>query len=242
MVNDLEKTGFAAIPDKSLSAENVALIRKEMAERPLFDYYDSGRQYRLASLPEGVLKARHASIDVLACRGLMDLANDPDVLNAVAERLGAPPTLVSAEAWWTFGENNSAAEHAFDDIYHRDADDLRFVKMFVYLTDTGIANGAHRFILGSHADDLFIRRGAIAEADVNRSYAPGKMMTVMGKAGTAFLEETWGIHRAMLATEGRRFIFSAIYALGPRMPFGPPTPLLPLPPAYDRYVNRLLFY
>ena len=68
------------------------------------------------------------------------------------------------------------------------------------------------------------------------------MLTVTGSAGTGFLEETWGIHRAMLATEGRRLIFSAIYALAAHMPFAPAKPLLPLPSGYNRYVNRLLFY
>ena len=242
MVKDLEDTGFAALPDKSLDAGAVQAVRQELAGKPLYDYYGSGQQYDLSGIPSSIVKVRHATADVLACKGLMDLANDPDIIAAVTQRLGARPTLASAEAWWTFGENNVAAKHAFDDIYHRDADDLRFVKMFVYLTDTGLASGAHRFVLGSHADDLFIRRGAIRDTDVDTSYPPEKMLTVTGSAGTAFLEETWGIHRALLATEGRRLIFSVIYALGARMPFGPATPLLPLPEGYDRYVNRLLFY
>ena len=242
MVSDLEKTGFAAMPEKLLSVEKVQAIRQDLSGAPLYDYYDANKTYSLSSIPSNVIKVRHDPADVLACRGLMDLANDPDVLSAVAQRLGAPPTLASAEVWWTFGENNVASHHAFDDIYHRDADDLRFVKMFVYLTDTGLKAGAHRFILGSHKDDLFIRRGAISEQEVDGAYTPDKMLTVTGVAGTGFLEETWGIHRALLATEGRRLMFSAIYALGAHMPFAPAKPLLPLPAGYDRYVNRLLFY
>ena len=242
MVSDLEKTGFAAMPEKLLSIEKVQAIRQDLSGAPLYDYYDANKTYSLSSIPSNVIKVRHDPADVLACRGLMDLANDPDVLSAVAQRLGAPPTLASAEVWWTFGENNVASHHAFDDIYHRDADDLRFVKMFVYLTDTGLKAGAHRFILGSHKDDLFIRRGAISEQEVDGAYTPDKMLTVTGVAGTGFLEETWGIHRALLATEGRRLMFSAIYALGAHMPFAPAKPLLPLPDGYDRYVNRLLFY
>ncbi|MDB5964479.1 MAG: uncharacterized protein JWQ72_979 [Polaromonas sp.] len=242
MVGDLEKTGFAALPEKSLGTESIASIRQQLARCPLRDYYGSSREYSLSDIPADVVKVRHDSRDVLACRGLMDLANDPDILAAVSRRLGARPTLSSAEAWWTFGENNAHAHRAFDDIYHRDADDLRFVKMFVYLTDTSLDSGAHRFVLGSHLDDLFIRRGAIADSDVESAYPAGRMLTVTGAAGTAFLEETWGIHRALLATQGRRLMFSAIYALGARMPFAPPKPLLPLPPGYDPYVNRLLFY
>jgi Phytanoyl-CoA dioxygenase (PhyH) len=242
MAGDLAAKGFAALPDQSLSAALVAQVRSELATRPLHDYYHFEKLYTLDAIPASVVKARYAPEDVLACRPLMDLANDPDVLNAIARRLGAVPTLASAEAWWTFGENNQAAEHAFDDIYHRDADDLRFVKMFVYLTDTTPRSGAHRFVLGSHTDQRFARRGAISEGEVEGAYAPEQMLTVTGKAGTAFLEDTWGIHRALLATEGRRLIFSATYALAARMPFSPQKPLLPLPAGYNRHVNRRLYY
>lgn len=242
LTDELESTGFAALPEKALSGGKLAEIRRELEMRPLYDYYGSGKAYELAAIPANVVKARYNNADVLACRGLMDLANDPDILRAVAQRLGVTPTLASAEAWWTFGEHNQAASRAVDDIYHRDADDLRFVKLFVYLTDTSLTSGAHRFVLGSHVDDRFVRRGPIRDEDVETAYPPSAMLTVTGSAGTGFLEETWGIHRAMLATEGRRLIFSAIYALAAHMPFAPAKPLLPLPSGYNRYVNRLLFY
>lgn len=239
---ELESTGFAAIPEKVLSASKLEEIRRELDMCPLYDYYGSGKTYELAAVPATVIKVRYDNADVLACRGLMDLANDPDILQAVAQRLGATPTLATADAWWTFGEHNRSANKAFDDIYHRDADDLRFVKLFVYLTDTSLTSGAHRFVLGSHADDRFVRRGPIRDEDVEAAYPESAMLTVTGSAGTGFLEETWGIHRAMLATEGRRLIFSAIYTLAAHTPFAPTKPLLPLPGGYNRYVNRRLFY
>ncbi|MBC7435432.1 MAG: hypothetical protein H7332_05125 [Bdellovibrionales bacterium] len=242
LVQDLEVTGFAAMPDKQLDAATLARVREQLAAYPLYDYYGSGKTYSLAQgIPADVIKIRHESADLFSCKPLMDLANDPDILAAVAARLGAKPTIASAEAWWTFGEHNQNASHAFDDIYHRDVDDLRFVKLFLYLTDTDLHSGAHRFVLGSHNDDRFTRRGAINDADVDGAYAPDKLLTVTGTAGTSFLEETWGIHRALLATQGRRLIFSVLYTLAATVPFGPGKPALPLPPGYDSYVNRRLF-
>ncbi|MEO7887948.1 MAG: phytanoyl-CoA dioxygenase family protein [Polaromonas sp.] len=239
---ELENTGFAALPEKVLSAGKLEEIHCQLKTCPLYDYYGSDKTYKLAAVPADVIKVRYGHADVLACRGLMDLANDPDILQAVAQRLGATPILATVDAWWTLGEHNRAANKAFDDIYHRDADDLRFVKLFVYLTDTSLTSGAHRFVLGSHADDRFVRRGPIRDEDVESAYPAAAMLTVTGSAGTGFLEETWGIHRAMLATEGRRLIFSAIYTLAAQTPFAPAKPLLPLPSGYNRYVNRRLFY
>ncbi len=237
----LDTSGFAALPEKALNADTLQAVRQQLEACPLIDYYDPTRQYRLDHVPRDALKLRYRTEDVALCRPLTDLANDPEILAAVAARLGAKPTLATVESWWTFGEHNSAGNKAFDDIYHRDVDDLRFVKLFLYLTDTDITSGAHRFVLGSHADRNFTRRGAIGDGDVERAYPDECIQTVTGRAGTAFLEDTWGIHRALLATTGRRLIFSAIYVLAAHMPGGPRKPMLQLPPGYDRYVNRLLF-
>jgi hypothetical protein len=242
MVQELDATGFAAMPEKQLDAATLAQIRSQLEGYPLYDYYGTGKTYSLAQgIPADVIKIRHESADLFNCKPLMALANDPDILAAVAARLGAKPTIASAEAWWTFGEHNQNSSRAFDDIYHRDVDDLRFVKLFLYLTDTDLHSGAHRFVLGSHNDERFTRRGPINDADVEGAYSPDKLLTVTGTAGTSFLEETWGIHRALLATQGRRLIFSVLYALAATVPFGPGKPVLPLPPGYDPYVNRRLF-
>jgi hypothetical protein len=238
---DLQRTGFAALPEKSLSTESLRQAREQLESCMLNDYYDSTRKYRLDAVPTDVVKLRYSNEDVAACRILTDLANDPDILAAVTQRLGAAPTIATAEAWWTFGEHNQAGKSAFDDIYHRDVDDFRFVKVFLYLTDTGLSSGAHRFVLGSHADERFVRRGPIRDHEVESVYAADQLKTVTGTAGTVFLEDTWGIHRALLATTGRRLVFSAMYVLASHVPFGPRHPRLPLPQGYNRYTNRLLF-
>jgi hypothetical protein len=239
---DLQETGFAAAPEKALPASALDDIRAQFKDCSLSDFYGSGREYRLDNVPPDALKLSYRHADVFACKPLADLINDPDILAAVTRVLGATPTLATAAAWWTFGENNAKGKAEYDDIYHRDVDDLRFVKIFAYLTDTEIDTGAHRFILGSHADEHFVRRGPISDADVDSVYPSSSMKTITGKAGTVFLEDTWGIHRAMLATRGRRLVFSAIYVVASHVPFGPAKPLRPLPDGYNAYVNRLLYY
>ena len=242
ITRDLQQTGFAAMPTKSLDAATVARVVDQLRPCILTDWYGSDATWTLDKLPPDLLKARYRNEDVIACRTLTDLINDPDILAAVTQHLGAPPTIAAAEAWWTFGEQNQDGRKAFDDIYHRDVDDLRFVKLFLYLTDTTVTSGAHRFLLGSHADDNFTSRRPISDDEVDGAYQPEQFKTVTGTAGTTFLEDTWGIHRAMMATTGRRLVFSAIYVLAAKVPFGPSKPALPLPEGYDRYTNRLLFY
>lgn len=240
-LGDLLDTGFAPLPEKTLDAARLAAIHEHFGKCDLIDYHDGSLVYPAGTpVPATCKRATYDSRDTLACMPLMELANDPDVLAAAGQRLGCKPTLASAEAWWTFGENNPEGRKSADDIYHRDLDDVQFLKLFAYLTDVQVDNGAHCFVLGSHKSPLLTRRGAISDQDVEHSFSRNDLKVVTGKAGTAFLEETWGIHRPLMARQGRRLIFSAIYTVRGRVPWAKRSPR-PVPAGFDRYVNRHLY-
>lgn len=240
-VHDLQRDGFAPLPEKTLDPARLQAIHAHYDACLASDNYDPQLAFRPSrDVPPACRRAAYAMQDTLACVPLMQLANDPQVLAAVAQRLGCKPTLASVESWWTFGENNPDGRASPDDIFHRDVDDLRFVKLFAYLTDTGVDNGAHCYVLKSHRSGLLTRRGAITDAQVHEAFGSQDLMTVTGPAGTAFLEETWGIHRPLMARRGRRLIFSAIYTVRTRLPATRRSPL-PLPSGFDPYVNRHLY-
>lgn len=218
-VDQLEKTGFSVMPEKALSADALLAIRTYLRGKPAVDFHGSGVELD----PEGAVPARFKRMAysrqvVAGCPELVALATDPEILRAVGQYIGAVPTLSDMQLWWTYGENNPTGEKLADDIFHRDADDLRFVKMFVYLTDADVQSGAHCFVLGSHRSSKFTARGALTDEQVQTGFPQSDVMTVVGAAGTAFLEDTWGIHRPLLATKGRRLIFSAVYTLWAQVP------------------------
>lgn len=69
--------------------------------------------------------------------------------------------------------------------WHRDRDDVKFLALFVYLTDVMDSNdGAHLFKKGTHS-------GA----------EDGRVSTVLGPAGTAFFADTRGLHMGMRPTQ-----------------------------------------
>ncbi len=240
-LQNLVETGFAPLPEKTLDADRLEAIHQYFEKCRLIDYHDASRVYPAgAAVPASCIRAVHDPRDTLGCVPLMQLANDPDVLAAVGQRLGCLPTLASAEAWWTFGENNPQGRQSADDIFHRDVDGIRFIKLFAYLTDVVPDNGAHCFVLRSHRSAALTRRGPISDEDVRQAFPASDVMVVTGKAGTAFLEDTWGVHRPLMARTGRRLIFSAIYTVRGRVPWARRAPL-PLPHGADAYVNRHLY-
>lgn len=236
----LSRDGLVMLPTLRLDADALASIHAQLRDTPLSSYYASNERFQLSAVPGDQTKLTHALSSVLSCKELVRLANHPLVLSLAGLALGAKPTLAAALAWWTFGEHQCPGREHFDDVYHRDVDDLAFVKLFAYLTDVNERNGAHSFVKGSHRSARLMRRGPIRDEEVARVF-PGQAITLTGPAGTVFMENTWGIHRPLLATEGRRLIFSAVYTLRSVLPGQQGPSDLPLPPGIDSYVNRRLY-
>jgi ectoine hydroxylase-related dioxygenase (phytanoyl-CoA dioxygenase family) len=239
-IADLERNGLAMLPSLNLDAATVAAVRAQLRGHPLSDYYASTERFLVDDVPTSRTKMVHDLHAVLSCDTLVQLANHPLVLSVVGAALGAKPTLAAMLAWWTFGEHQRDQPTHFDDVYHRDVDDLAFIKLFAYLTDVTEHTGAHSYVRGSHRSSLLVARRSIADLEVETCF-PGQATTLTAPAGTVFLENTWGIHRPLLATQGRRLLFSAVYTLRAKLPGIETHAPFPMPPGLDPYVNRRLY-
>lgn len=106
----------------------------------------------------------------------------------VAGYLQQNPLLYSVNAFTTYpidGPMNPDIQ-----AWHRDRDDVKFLALFVYLTDViEKADGAHLFQRGTHEGSQF-----------------GEVRTMLGPAGTAFLADTRGIHMGLRPTSKPRTI------------------------------------
>ncbi len=234
----LRTDGIAYLADLHLCQSTLNEIYAHYEGKPVIDLYSGQFLNGLEGLENKYNKVQYQLVDTLTCTPLLNFANHPTILATVAQYLGAKPSISAIQSWWTIGEHNQNGNIHYDDIYHRDVDDFRFVKLFVYLTDTSLTTGAHSYIKGSHRSDLLTRRGPISDEEAKTNFDTTDFETVTGFAGTAFLEDTWGIHRPLLAIEGRRLIFSVIYSLSIHAPDRPSKPLIKLPDGLDPYVNR----
>ena len=106
------------------------------------------RRFRVEDRPAGTTMASYPLETVLGCPHVLALACDPRVLQGVTAYLGCRPTLSSIGIRWSFpaaGERAAGVQR-----FHRDPDDWRFLKLFVYLTDVDAGSGPHEFVAGSH--------------------------------------------------------------------------------------------
>ena len=201
--------------------------------RPL---HDPGLR-RPDRLPAGTRTAAYPLERVLDCPAVLDAVNDPAVLGLAGRYLGCTATLSSLGIRWSFPTRADAED---TQLFHRDPDDWRFLKMFIYLTDVDEDAGPHVFVAGSHRTAGRLRARPYDTAEIERRYGRDAVWTITGPRGTAFIADTYGIHRGAVPLARPRLILQVQYSLLPVFSLLYRPVAAEARPGLDPYVNRLL--
>ncbi|SHJ86549.1 hypothetical protein SAMN02745194_03572 [Roseomonas rosea] len=197
-----------------------------------------GRPAWLEALPQGTRTAAYPLPRVLACPGLIEAINAPAILRIASDYLGCKPTLSSLGIRWSLP---SEAQPLETQLFHRDPDDWRFLKLFVYLTDVDERTGPHVFVTGSHRTAATLRARPFSRAALERDYGADRIRMITGPGGTTFIADTHGIHMGMPPVRAPRLVLQVQYSLLPIFAFRyEPVALAARPRALDPYVNRLI--
>jgi hypothetical protein len=183
---ELEQNGLLVLPD-FLKPEQLRDMQQAFACRLHKQRWNDIDGY------EKTERYRHMVQDVLSlAQGFVDAALHPDVKAALREYVGPGFALVEAKGWLSLATRRDFHGWHGDAWYDqtRVTDHIpREVKLGIYLTD--VTSGAFTYIRGSHGQQKPRVVRAAEVADVS----PGQVAQVLGKAGTAFLFDTSGIHR-----------------------------------------------
>ena len=136
---------------------------------------------------------------------------DPGFLALAARYLETVPINDVVTMWWSapFGAASSEAAQLF----HFDMDRLRFLKLFVYLTDVDTETGPHVYVRGSHRDKpaALYRDRRFTDDEVAAAFPSDAIAEITGPAGTVFAADTSGIHKGMPLVRGSRLVFQLEY-------------------------------
>jgi Phytanoyl-CoA dioxygenase (PhyH) len=126
---------------------------------------------------------------------IQKLAHDHQMLNIAKSYLGTYPQIKSVTIWWSFPPNNAKPNHEYG--FHYDIDAYKFIKFFIYLVDVDENCGPHSIISGTHkSKNLFEKRNRrLTDEDVKNRYDKNSIITMIGKAGEGFLEDTFTYHK-----------------------------------------------
>jgi hypothetical protein len=238
----LERDGFVRF-DGILTPPMVQRMREHLSKQLVYNPYQIDGP-RLAvddpSLPDThVLTVVDEGL--MTCPHLLEVANHPDIVAAIERTFGCKPTIGYMAAWWSIPTPDGVPRQAEN--FHRDFDDVAFLKLFTYLSDVGPENGPHDFILGSHADSQLRPIRRYTDNEVYSTFSSNRLVRFTGGAGTMFLEDTTGLHRGLPVNAGRRLILQIVYSMLP-MAYGPSEPyprdvFQSIPTAIDPYINRI---
>lgn len=129
------------------------------------------------------------------CHDMADVVRAPGLLEEAlrftpfaSQHLGQEAVIYSLNAFYTEPTDTPKADIQ---AWHRDADDVRFLVLFVYCTDiVAPEDGAHQFKRGTHLPGV----------------EEGEVATVLGERGTMFLESGCGYHQGLVPLKARRML------------------------------------
>lgn len=209
-------------------------MARYFARQPVLGKHGEARF--LDELPDGTACAEYPLRTVMDCPGLMALVNDPSVLRLAEAYLGCKPTLSSLGVRWSLPGGEGRARYQ---AFHRDVDDWRFLKFFIYLTDVGPDCGPHVYVRGSHRRRFGFSSRRYSLDEINARFGADSLLTVTGPAGAAFIADTVGVHCGGPPSGRPRLMLQAQYSILPVFAFAY-APVERGGRDIDPYCNRLL--
>ena len=218
-----------------LTAAQIADIHAFLRGRPIVT--PKGGTYALESVPDDVRRTSYPLDVVLRAPHLVEMMNRKDVLDVAGRYLYCRPTISAVGLHWSLPSRTGECSVQ---VFHRDPDDWRFLKLFVYLTNVDEGAGPHEYVRGSHVHSGRVRSSRYEDEEVLSRYGQTSLERVLGPAGTTFIADTWGIHKGRVAQTRPRLNFQVTYSVLPVLKCEYHPVALPARSDIDSYTNRLL--
>lgn len=232
----LQEDGYADL-GRLLSSAQCADIHAFLQGKSLSDRYGAPASFTMETRPGGTRIAEYGLFDIVNCPHLLALANSAHLIGLAEQYLQCKPTISSLMLRWSFPADAPVGNVQR---FHRDSDDWRHLKVMVYLTDVGAADGPHVYVRGTHREAAPLRIQVEADEAIHRRYGKEAAKVVTGAEGSGFVVDTAGIHKGEPPRARPRLMLQIQYSLLPAFanryqpqPYGGAL-------AFDPYVNRLL--
>jgi hypothetical protein len=140
-----------------------------------------------------------------------ELMCDPSLLAVAQAYLGTAPVLGTCAMWWSPVFNRTACDPSAQ-LYHFDCAHTKWLKLFIYLTETTAGHGPHCFVAHSHrpsrttAELLKLGQKRIPDEVIARHFPADDILEFTGPAGTIILEDTRGFHKGKVPLTGERLM------------------------------------
>ena len=202
----------------------------------LYDPFNKNQQpFDYNNIPQKTHVSMFYRNDLAQNENILKIANDPSVLRIVQDFLGTAPTISNLNMWWSTS-NHSEAKDA--QLFHRDVDDIKFCKLFIYLTDVGPNDGPHTFIKGSTSSNKLTRIRRYSDDEIIKSFGEENIINFVRPKYSCFIVNSYGFHKGTLPIDNDRLLLQVQYSINP-IAIENYTPVA-LSHSYNKYINRLI--
>jgi hypothetical protein len=240
ILREVKENGYSDL-GLAVSPEIIERIKSQLTHFPSFDNDKKDRPQVDPRNADATTQLAHFRREDLATISeIASFANDSKILEVTSSYFGVKPTISNINCWWSFG-NRKAAKEA--QLFHRDLDDFKFLKLFVYLTDVNDQSGPHVYVKGTHTKNGLTDLRRFTDEEVIGTYGESNVITFTKPQGSCFIVDTYGIHKGLLPVDTDRLLLQIQYSLFP-LPIESYSVKSKSPLAdkdIDSYVNRLLY-
>ena len=191
------------------------------------------------------VRYEYATPDLLANQDVQALLADPSLLALAEDYMGVRPCADVLSMWWHTSFHDRPDSEAAQ-MYHFDLDRLKWLKIFIYLTDVSLNDGPHSFIEGTHAPNgipqTFLKRGYVrlSDEEVLAEFGKAREKVFAAPRGTIIVEDTRGLHKGGVASGNPRLMLQLQFSASL---FGTVYPKADLPqeriPALDAMIKLM---
>lgn len=205
----LREEGRSAL--KQAAASIVKLTQSDEVQTVLKNgQQTNAKDYLVRLVPWGLLHPADSP--------LLKVALDRRLLEIVAAYFGMWPRLHAVGAWLNFPTEQESKEAQ---LWHRDPEDMKIIKVFIYLNDVGPENGpfcyipkTHPFSSGAGAVPIHKDKKRILDNEMLSAIPKEFWITCTGPTKTMIIADTVGYHRGGKPTLGTRVLITFTYTSG----------------------------
>jgi hypothetical protein len=155
---------------------------------------------------------------ITANNTLLDLGVHPSILNVVNSYLGLWSKLIYFDMWYTLPLNTET--RVLSQRWHRDPEDRRKIRTFLYFSNVDKDAGAMEYLLGSHVggpyEQVFPWEDPLGipyppDGEVERQIPPSQRVVLQGPPGTLIFCDTAGFHRGGISKTVPRILATSAY-------------------------------
>ena len=204
----------------TLPAESVREVFRYAEEARCVSYVGDNRYeypYREKAREEGragkTFVLAHCMDPAASSKAVAAIERDPLLLEVCSRYLGCEPQWIETRLWWSFPVEATEGDRLGSKqtvLFHYDLESYGFLYFNFYLTDVDSLNGPHVVVRGSHKRKklrLLLASANQPDDRILRCYGAENVLTIQGKAGLGFVEDSFCFHKATPpASKSRLFL------------------------------------